>query len=442
VAETVAPVVHGVRRWLIAVAAFAAGAVAAGAALGWALGSAAAWAGGGGAHAAWAAAAIVAAYAGREAGIIRLPVPQLRRQVPQRWREVLPLPATSFLYGAGLGVGFVTYVPVATLAAVVAAIVLADPAAGAVALAASGAGRAIVLVAATAGLRDWDMAADRFERAGRWLRADGGGLRTANAGAMAALAGVLVATTAPAVAVAAVRLDLGSRHVADPSPGPGHVLAWDEVAGGVVQGKLRVNGVVHDLPGRAPDVDGTRVVVDTGSEFQIVDTGSLAVMRTLQLKGTEPALFDHWLVYRRVATRRRLILYDLGTNQSRVIASVKMRSDLGEPDISGRRIAYSVTGKGRSSIRIYRIDLQTTGRVLQTPIWSYSHASISGDSVVYVRQAASGAAVWHLDLVSGRSHRVYRVPHGTGRALWSTATNGASAYFTVYTKSESLIWHA
>src|SRR5947207_575695 len=129
VAETVAPVVHGVRRWLIAVAAFAAGAVAAGAALGWALGSAAAWAGGGGAHAAWAAAAIVAAYAGREAGIIRLPVPQLRRQVPQRWREVLPLPATSFLYGAGLGVGFVTYVPVATLAAVVAAIVLADPAA-------------------------------------------------------------------------------------------------------------------------------------------------------------------------------------------------------------------------------------------------------------------------------------------------------------------------
>src|SRR4249920_1892107 len=292
VAETVAPVVHGVRRWLIAVGAFAAGAVAAGAALGWALGSAGAWAGGGSAHAAWAAAAIVAAYAAREAGILRLPVPQLRRQVPQRWREILPLPATAFLYGAGLGIGF---------------------------------------VAATAGLRDWDEAADRFERAGRWLRAGGGGLRTANAGAMAALAGVLVATTAPAAAVAAVRLDLGSHHVADPSPGPGHVLAWDDVAGGVVQGKLRVNGVVNDLPGRTPDVDGTRVVVDTGSAFQIIDTGSLAVMRTLQLKGTEPALFDHWLVYRRITTKRRLILYDLGTNQSRVIASVKMRSDLGEP---------------------------------------------------------------------------------------------------------------
>ena len=163
---------------------------------------------------------------------------------------------------------------------------------------------------------------------------------------MAALAGVLVATATPAAAVAAVRLDLGSHHVADPSAGPAGVLAWDEVAGGVLQGKLRVNGVINDLPGKTPDVDGTRVVVDTGSEFEIVDTGSLAVLRTLQLKGTEPALFDHWLVYRRVTTRRHLILYDLSTNQSRVIATVKMRSDLGEPDISGRRVVFSVTGQG------------------------------------------------------------------------------------------------
>lgn len=441
-AETVAPVVHGVRRWLVAVAAFAAGAVAAGATLGWALGSAAAWAGGGGTRAAWAAAAVVAGYAAREIGLVRLPIPQLRRQVPQRWREVLPLPATGFLYGAGLGVGFVTYVPVATFAAVVAAIVLADPAAGAVALGAFGAGRAIALVAATAGLRDWDAAADRFDRAGRWLRPRGGGLRTANASAMAALAGVLVATAVPAAAAAAVRLDLGSRHVADPSTGPAGVLAWDDVTGGVVQGKLRVNGVVNDLPGKSPDVDGTRVVVDTGSEFEIIDTGSLAVLRTLQLKGTEPAIFDHWLVYRRVTSGRRLILYDLDTDQSRVIASVKMRNDLGEPDISGRRVVYAVTGKSRSSIRIYRWDTKTTRRVVQTPIWLYSHASINATTVVYVRQASSGAAVWRLDLTSGRTRRVHRVPRGTGHALWSTAASGSSVFFTIYTKSDSRIWHA
>jgi Tol biopolymer transport system component len=220
------------------------------------------------------------------------------------------------------------------------------------------------------------------------------------------------------------------------------VLAWDEVTAGALQGKLRVNGVINDLPGKTPDVDGTRVVVDTGSEFEIVNTGSLAVLRTLQLKGTEPALFDHWLVYRRVTTRRRLILYDLSTNQSRVIATVKLRSDLGEPDISGRRVVFSVTGRGRSSIRVYRWDIQTTRRVLQTPIWSYSHASVNGTTVTYVRQASSGAAVWHLDLTTGRTRRVYRIAGGTGHALWSTATGASSTYFTVYTKSESLIWHA
>ena len=441
-AETVAPVVHGVRRWLVAVAAFAVGSVAAGAALGWAVGWAAGRAGGGGAHGAWAAAGIAAAYAARETGLLRLPVPQLRRQVPQRWREVLPLPATAFLYGAGLGIGFVTYVPVATLVAVTAAIALADPGAGMAALAAFGAGRAAVLVAATAGLHDWDEAADRFERAGSWLRERGGALRTANAGAMAALAGVLAATATPATAAAAVQIDLGSRHVADPSAGPAGVLAWDQVAGGVVQGRLRVNGVVNDLPGKTPDVDGARVVVDTGSAFQIIDTGTLAVMRTLQLKGTEPALFDHWLVYRRVTGRRRLILFDLGTNQSKVIAKLKMRSDLGEPDISGRRVVYSVTGHGRSSIRLYRIDLGVTKRIAQTPIWSYSHVSVSGDTVVYVRQASSGAAVWRLHLPSGRVTRVHRVAGGTGHALWETATNGSSIWFTVYTRSQSLIWHA
>jgi cytochrome c biogenesis protein CcdA len=442
VAETVAPVVHGVRRWVIAVAAFAAGSIAAGAALGLALGWVAERAGGGSVHGAWAAAGVAAAYAAREAGLLRLPIPQLRRQVPQRWREVLPLPATAFLYGAGLGVGFVTYIPVATLVAVTAAVALADPSDGMAALAAFGAGRAVVLVAATAGLRDWDEAAERFERAGQWLRERGGALRTANAGAMAALAGVLAATATPATAAAAVQIDLGSHHVADPSAGPAGVLAWDQVTGGVVQGKLRANGVVNDLPGKTPDIDGNRVVVDTGTEFQIVDTGSLAVMRTLQLKGTEPALFGNWLVYRRVTSRRRLILFNLGTNRSRVIATVKMRSDLGEPDISGRRVAYTVTGHGRSSVRIYRIDRDVTKRVAQTPIWSYSHASIGGNTVVYVRQASSGAAVWRLDLPGGRVRRIHRIAGGTGHAFWSTATNGSSIYFTVYTKSESLIWHA
>ena len=156
-------------------------------------------------------------------------------------------------------------------------------------------------------------------------------------------------------------------------PGTG-VLAFDRInPDGSLTGVVRYNGAFTDLPGMTPDVDGTRVVVDTGPAFEILDYRPCRAADAAA-EGPRPRPVHHWLVYRRVTTRRRLILYDLSTDQSRVIATVKMRSDLGEPDISGRRVVFSVTGRGRSSIRVYRWDVQTTRRVLQTPIWSYSHA--------------------------------------------------------------------
>src|SRR5262249_16737912 len=36
--------------------------------------------------------------------------PQIRRQVPERWRWVMPLPVASSLYGVLLGLGFTTFV--------------------------------------------------------------------------------------------------------------------------------------------------------------------------------------------------------------------------------------------------------------------------------------------------------------------------------------------
>src|SRR5215207_9074224 len=50
----------------------------------------------------------------REAGLVRVPLPQVRRQVPERWRASLPLPVWSLGYGAGLGAGFFTFHPVST----------------------------------------------------------------------------------------------------------------------------------------------------------------------------------------------------------------------------------------------------------------------------------------------------------------------------------------
>src|SRR5919201_5750049 len=39
--------------------------------------------------------------------------PQVRFQVPERWRRTMPLPRALFLYGLLLGTGFTTFVPAA-----------------------------------------------------------------------------------------------------------------------------------------------------------------------------------------------------------------------------------------------------------------------------------------------------------------------------------------
>ena len=83
----------------------------------------------------------------REAGLARIPLPQLRQQVPERWRRDWPLPAWSAAYGAGLGAGFLTFQPVATFwVACGAALALGRPLLAACCFALYGAGRALMAV--------------------------------------------------------------------------------------------------------------------------------------------------------------------------------------------------------------------------------------------------------------------------------------------------------
>ena len=75
-------------------------------------------------------------------------VPQVRRQVPESWRRVLPVPLAAGLYGVLLGLGFTTFIltfAVWALAAV--SVALGDPALGAVLGLAFGAGRALPVIA-------------------------------------------------------------------------------------------------------------------------------------------------------------------------------------------------------------------------------------------------------------------------------------------------------
>lgn len=149
--ETITPVVRGGRRgrWAGDVALHVAGATLAAGAFGAALGAAgsalgAPW-GRGGLLVVVAASGV---YLLREAGAAPVPVPQLRRQVPEWWRTFFTAPVASFLYGAGLGIGFLTYLRHGTLVAVaVAAAATGKPGVGAVLVAPFGIGRGLSVLA-------------------------------------------------------------------------------------------------------------------------------------------------------------------------------------------------------------------------------------------------------------------------------------------------------
>jgi hypothetical protein len=134
--ETITPVVHGGRagRWGLALALHATGATISAAAFGAVLGLAGAalgapW----GRSGLWLVAILAALYLAAEVTGIRVPVPQLRRQVPDWWRTFFSPAPSALLYGVGLGVGFATYLSHGTLVVVSAAAVASGrPAAGAV----------------------------------------------------------------------------------------------------------------------------------------------------------------------------------------------------------------------------------------------------------------------------------------------------------------------
>ena len=189
--ETITPVVHGGsrERWGISLALHAFGAAVAAAIVGSLLAGAGALLGAPwGVPGAWLVVAAAALYVARELGA-PVRVPQLRRQVPDWWRTFFPPHVAAFLYGLGLGPGFLTYLGHGTVVVVaVAAFASGRPLLGAAVLAPFGLARGLGPVL-TFGVRlPGDAAAlvERLDRSAsktRW--------RVANA---LALSMVLVAT--------------------------------------------------------------------------------------------------------------------------------------------------------------------------------------------------------------------------------------------------------
>ena len=219
------------------------------------------------------------------------------------------------------------------------------------------------------------------------------------------------------------------------------MFAFDRVnADSSLTGVVRIAGVFTDLPGFTPDVDGTRVVVDTGPAFEIVDTTSMTVVDTIAVKGRDPALSGNWLVYRHTGpSRRQIILFNLTDRTSRVIAHSRLRTDLGAPDISAPRIVYHLTTGTRSSVMLYRMRRADTVRLRTTVRYSYSDPSVDGSRVLYVSQTLFGMQLNSFDVRTHRNAEIYSLKKGSGRFLWTTGIRGSRRYFTVYTTTDSWI---
>jgi hypothetical protein len=132
--ETITPVVHGGRKkkYWTSVALHALGASLSAALFGLVLGGMGAllrapW----GQIGAVLVAVVAIMYAAREAFRLPIPLPDRHAQVPEWWREFFSTPVSSFLYGAGLGIGFFTFLRFGTYVAVaVAALLSGSPLVG------------------------------------------------------------------------------------------------------------------------------------------------------------------------------------------------------------------------------------------------------------------------------------------------------------------------
>jgi hypothetical protein len=182
--QTITPAGHGGRRlgYTVAVALHTVGAGASAAAVGVALGAL-----GGSVGSPWgttgqvALAAIAALYALREGVRLPIPLPNLRRQVPEWWRTFFSPSTAALLYGVELGTGFLTYLSFGTFVAVgAAAVASGDPLLGAVVCAPFGIARGLSV--AVAGRPDEHRAIDRLERL-----AAGGTPRAVNAVVLAGI---------------------------------------------------------------------------------------------------------------------------------------------------------------------------------------------------------------------------------------------------------------
>jgi hypothetical protein len=422
--ETFTPAVCGGRRrqWL-ALTGFALGAIGVSALVGALLGALGASLG---TQLSLVAAGLALVAAAREAGLVSLRLPQLRRQVPERWRFELPLPVWSVGYGAGLGAGFLTFQPVATFwVACAAAVALASPLAAAFCFAAFGAGRAVMTAWPRRGHEDATSAVEGLVRRRRLLL-------VANVTVLLVCAALLAAPSAGAASAQGIGAGL------DPST-RGTVLGRAQTDSGTRRVLVeRGSGSPVVVSGAwSPSVDGNLLAYVDGGGIKVVDWSSGASVARVGGAVSRPALDWPLLAFVRTdATYKRLILADFsnpGAPTERQITKVVRRNDLGRPSLASGRLAWhNVMAVGSKVF----LQVLATGRrrvIARSKIAVLGNPSLSATRVVWVKQSPRSCALLVRRLDSRTVKRIYRTRKKT-RLLWTTALTGRTAYVTQWSQ--------
>jgi hypothetical protein len=277
--------------------------------------------------------------------------PQIRRQVPERWRWTMPLPLACGLYGVLLGLGFTTFVltfAVWALAGI--AFTAASLPLGLLVGTAFGVGRALPIVWMAPGLRGGNGARALDGIAGEprlWL-----GLRRLDALGLTLCAVFLSGASAAAATFATAT---------DPSAA-GESLVWQQVNGpGVL---LLPSGARSALPGTYPALGGSLIAWQNNGQVTVADSVSMAPKLTLTVTNLDAmAVSDGWIVYRDQGSRGEENLIGvslLDPTKRRHIAGSRSRGQIGRPSLDGSSVVFAVDTQRQSTIEM--VDLTTGAR--------------------------------------------------------------------------------
>ncbi len=281
--------------------------------------------------------------------------PQIRRQVPERWRWRLSLPLACALYGVLLGLGFTTFVlafAVWALAGI--SFASGDPLVGVLVGLAFGAGRALPVLWMAPGLRDGDgtRRLDEIAEAPRlWL-----GLRRLDALGLGVCALALAGASASAAPIA--RTTTAQTRIAqatDPSAANG-ALAWQQVG---AAGLLSLNGAAPlALPGAHPALGGSNIAWAGTTAITIADRASLQPRLVLAASGVNAlGVSDGWVVYRdEDAQGEHLIAVSLADPaMRRYLAGARLAGRIGRPGLDGAVVVFTVDTPARSALEMVEL---------------------------------------------------------------------------------------